>query len=207
MGDKIWVDVRDAVQRQQDDSEHDMRSKSAYSAHFVHSPSPGCVEGWGQTVIKFVLILTHVTCNRPIAVVYGAYADVQRAGLDALFNSTNGHEWTKSNGWNDTALGICDWYGVTCDDISRNVTALSLSNNGLKGDLSVTWELSYITSLEALDLSSNRLFGPVPLPLGSMAKLERLDFSWNELSSFPATWGSGASALRYMSVKGNRIRG
>lgn len=136
-----------------------------------------------------------------------SYTDVEYTGLEALYNATNGHQWTASGGWRDSTLGVCNWYGVTCDDKSQNVTSLSLSNNNLAGDLSSASELSYMASLEQLDLSSNGLYGAVPVVLGLMPALKVLDLSGNELSSFPSTWGSGASALRYLSVQGNKISG
>lgn len=134
-----------------------------------------------------------------------SYADVQFAGLEALYNSTNGPGWLTSTGWRDNLVGICDWYGVTCD--SGNVTGLSLSSNELTGDVSEATELIEVSSLKEIDLSDNRLSGPVPLVLGLMARLEMLDLSGNELSSFPDGWGSGASSLRHLSLQNNRISG
>ena len=135
--------------------------------------------------------------------------DVQFAGLEALFNATNGQNWTTSYGWGNKALSVCDWYGVTCGECSGDVTSLSLSDNGLEGNLSSTpmEELTDIASLKEVDLSSNRLFGPVPLRFGLMPMLEKLDLSGNELSSFPASWGSGATSLRYLSLQDNNISG
>lgn len=136
-----------------------------------------------------------------------SYADVQYLGLESLYNTTAGQEWTRSSGWRDSELGVCNWYGVMCDGDSGNVTGLALSDNGLAGEVSQAIDLSNVTSLEDVDLSHNLLSGPVPLSFGLMPKLEVLELSGNELSSFPDTWGSGASALRYLSVQDNIISG
>lgn len=142
-------------------------------------------------------------------VMYAAasYTDVQYTGLEVLYNATNGHQWTASGGWRNATLGVCGWYGVTCDNESISVTSLSLSNNNLRGDLSTADELSDMVALQQLDFSNNGLYGAVPLVLGLIPALEVLDLSGNELSSFPSAWGSGASALRYLSVQGNKISG
>lgn len=136
-----------------------------------------------------------------------SYADVQIAGLEALYSSTNGPGWLTSTGWRDSFLGVCNWYGVMCDSDSGNVTGILLSSNQLVGDVSEAVELGEISSLKELDLSGNRLSGPVPLMLGLMTRLETLDLSGNELSSFPDGWGSGASLLRHLSLQNNRISG
>lgn len=136
-----------------------------------------------------------------------AYADVQFSGLEALYDHTNGQEWTLSSGWLDSSLGVCNWHGVTCDIDSGNVTGLSLSSNGLNGDVSQASELADVTSLEQVDLSGNRLFGSVPLVFGLIPRLEMLDLSDNELSHFPAGWGSGASSLQHLSVQDNNLSG
>lgn len=161
----------------------------------------------------FVAHVTHVSSPSSFLFVSSSYADVQYTGLEALYNLTNGPEWTTSSGWRDSALGVCNWYGVTCDNdagsgIGINVTGLSLAGNGLIGGLSDATELlSGVESLQEVDLSDNGLYGPVPLSLGLMQRLETLDLSRNELSSFPSTWGAGAFALQHLSLQDNIISG
>lgn len=96
---------------------------------------------------------------------------------------------------------------MTCDSDSDNVTSLWLSSNELVGDISEATGLINVTTLKEVDISNNKLSGPVPLVFGLMANLETLDLSGNELSSFPAAWGSGASQLRHLSLQNNRISG
>lgn len=144
-----------------------------------------------------------------VHLLYGqsAYTDLQYTGLEALYVATNGYQWTTSSGWLNAAAGVCNWHGVTCDSTSQNVTAVSLPSNNLDGDLSSASELANIASLRELHLSENGLYGAVPLVLGMMPALEVLDLSENNLSSFPSSWGSGASSLRHLSVRSNAISG
>lgn len=156
---------------------------------------------WAAILIAYAAQLSPTTAS---------YADVQFTGLEALYNSTNGQGWTVSTGWRDSSVGVCSWYGVTCgdgDNNNENVTGLSLPANGLVGDVSDAGELVNVSSLEEVDLSGNGLYGSVPLIFGLMPRLETLDLSGNELSSFPASWGSSASALRHLFLQNNSISG
>lgn len=136
-----------------------------------------------------------------------SYSEVQYTGLEALYNATGGERWNSSAGWRDAALGVCGWYGVTCDSSGHNVTGIALASNSLSGDLSEAEELFEIVSLENVDLSNNALVGPVALGLGKMPRLEVLDLSRNVLSYFPTSWGSEASSLKHLMLQHNNISG
>jgi hypothetical protein len=53
--------------------------------------------------------------------------------LIALYDSTDGENWTDNSGWNVTNTP-CNWYGVTCK--KGSVEELELSSNNLKGAIS-----------------------------------------------------------------------
>ncbi len=56
----------------------------------------------------------------------------ERDGLKSLFLSTGGNEneWPVSEGWDEkVSLDHCQWYGVSCDTTSGNVTTIRLPNN------------------------------------------------------------------------------
>lgn len=135
------------------------------------------------------------------------YSQTQHTGLQALYNATSGEQWTSSTGWRGATLGVCSWYGVTCDSSGENVTTLSLVDNGLAGNLTEAAELFDILSLQEIDLSNNELFGPVALGFGLMPNLKVLDLSRNNLSSLPASWGSEASSLQHLLLQLNNISG
>ncbi|CAN0004076.1 unnamed protein product, partial [Hapterophycus canaliculatus] len=77
----------------------------------------------------------------------------------------------------------------------------------LSGNLTEAVEFFHILSLVSIDLSGNRLVGPVALGLGLMPNLVVLDLSRNELSSFPSRWGAEASSLRHLWLQQNNISG
>ena len=110
-----------------------------------------------------------------------------RAALVALYNATDGPNWTNNTHWlSDRPIG--EWHGVTTDATGR-VVELSLRDNQLSGQIPA--ELGSLASLQSLDLKANRLFGRIPAWLGSLTNLEMLNLSWNRLSGeIPSKLGS-----------------
>ena len=107
-----------------------------------------------------------------------SYCDeIDRQGLAALYESTNGTGWTISNGWlnNDVSLGR--WYGVQTDSIGR-VTTLDLNRNGLSGSIPST--LGLLQNLKKLSIGNNALSGRLPLSLVAVP-LEEFDYTGTSL--------------------------
>ena len=71
------------------------------------------------------------------------------------------------------------WHGVTVDGSPQRVTALELPRAGLSGRLFA--ELGELDGLVAVDLSHNRLAGPVPPQLEALHKLRFLRLAGNDL--------------------------
>ena len=85
-----------------------------------------------------------------------------RAVLVALYNATDGDNWTNNGNWLTDAL-LSEWHGVTIGVTPEGyfrVTGLSLSNNGLAGE--IPQELANLTYLTTLRLSGNQLTGCLP---------------------------------------------
>ena len=115
---------------------------------------------------------------------------IEREALIALYNGTNGDEWTDNSGWKEGDLhpgdGFaipgteCSWFGVECDSQGDNVTKLSLSGNNLNGNIPP--ELGNLTCLNYLYLYDNQLSGGIPPELGNLTYLQNLFLCDNQLS-------------------------
>ncbi|GAA3591156.1 hypothetical protein Q4Q39_15825 [Flavivirga amylovorans] len=110
----------------------------------------------------------------------------ERDALVALYNATDGANWTNNTNWNTTA-DVCDWYGVTVTN--GTVTGLDLSDNELRGNFSSG--LDDLTNLTILNLQGNIIGGVIPSSLGSLTNLIILNLHGNVLTgSIPVSLGS-----------------
>ena len=92
----------------------------------------------------------------------------QRAALIALYNTTDGPNWTRNSNW-DTTAPVADWYGVTTDT-NGSLTRLYLHRNRLTG--TIPTEIGNLTNLTRLHLDGNRLTGCVPAALSTVRCLD-----------------------------------
>ncbi len=84
--------------------------------------------------------------------------------LERFFYATSGPEWTDRTGWMDGG-SACDWFGVGCEN--DRIVRLALPSNNLTGSLPTA--LADLPALAEVDLSGNRLIGPVPLEVATKA--------------------------------------
>ena len=125
-----------------------------------------------------------------------------RAALMALYNATDGANWSRSDNWG-TDAPLYTWYGVSVSN--GRVFTLSLSRNQLTGPIPV--ELGNLASLQFLFLTSNQLSGPIPAQLGNLANLETLHLNSNQLSGpIPAELGNLAN-LSHLWLNENQLTG
>ena len=109
------------------------------------------------------------------------------AALVALYNATDGENWTNNTKWL-TDAPLHQWRGVSTDASGR-VTDLYLARNGLSGE--IPEELGNLTNLDRLTLGSNQLSGEIPNELGSLTNLRVLGLEGNQLSGqIPVELGS-----------------
>ena len=93
-------------------------------------------------------------------------AALDRDALVALYNATDGANWTNNTNWlSDVPVG--ERYGVVTDDNGR-VTELELSRNQLAG--AIPAELGNLTQLQTLRLSQNKLTGCIPAGLREVSQ-------------------------------------
>ena len=112
---------------------------------------------------------------------------MDRAALVALYDATDGANWTTNTNWSTTAA-LSTWHGVTTGSDGR-VARLSLVNNGLTGTLPT--KLGDLTNLERLSLQENELTGDIPAALGNLTNLTHLLLQDNVLG-----WSSGGRRSR-----------
>jgi LRR receptor-like serine/threonine-protein kinase FLS2 len=129
-----------------------------------------------------------------------------------------------ANNWS-TSSSICNWIGVTCDELHNRVHTLNLSNMGLRGTISpnlgnmsflVILDLSHnifssfipqsignLHQLKILDMRDNRLSGPIPQTFSNLSSLEEISLSHNYLSGAPSL--GNMSSLVILDLSHNNI--
>lgn len=126
-----------------------------------------------------------------------------RAALVALYQATDGAQWRDNRNWLSDQPPE-EWEGVATDGSGR-VVALDLSFNRLSGPIPP--ELGNLTALTRLNLSYNRLTGPIPPELGNLSALKRLIIYQNRLTgTIPAELGR-LSNLTIFDLYENRLTG
>ena len=110
----------------------------------------------------------------------------EKDALLALYNSTNGNNWTNKTGWDFSTPVTSGWYGITVT--GGHVTGIILSNNKLSGTIPAA--IGQLTELQNLWLNNNQLNGTIPSSIGQLTKITRLYLHNNQLSgAIPAEIG------------------
>ena len=84
--------------------------------------------------------------------------------LVALYNSTNGKDWTNNANWlSDKPIYL--WYGINCTSAgmlegTARVEAITLINNNLSG--TIPKEIGNMDSLKVFSIAENKLSGEIP---------------------------------------------
>ncbi len=116
-----------------------------------------------------------------------------------LYQSTDGDNWTNNSNWLQGNLNT--WNGVQLQ--TSRVIEIDLSNNGLTGDISASFDK--LQNLEVLDLSNNELTGSLSSSVNQLPNLTTLNISGNEISSIPDFNNSIASGLNTIDLSENRL--
>ena len=137
---------------------------------------------------------------------YAQIPQIEREALVALYNSTDGANWTDNTGWLGEAGTECSWFGVRCyADFGKSVSNLNFWENGLNGN--IPSELGNLSNLTWLNLGNNSLSGTIPSELGNLKNLTFFNLGGNSLSgSIPAELGN-LVYLTNFNVRDNNLSG
>ncbi|CAL5391027.1 unnamed protein product [Camellia sinensis] len=120
----------------------------------------------------------------------------------------------------------CSWTGVDCDEDTGHVIGLDLSSSFLHGSINsssslfslvhlqrlnlahndfdysrIPSEISHLSELISLNLSSSVFSGQIPLEISKLSKLVSIDLSFNEDSSFEDSSFSGLLKLEKLGLR------
>jgi Leucine-rich repeat (LRR) protein len=119
--------------------------------------------------------------------------DEERTALQALYDNTNGPNWAMGARWTQGQIDSYPdsvMYGVEIDN--GDITSISLNGAGLSGTLPS--QLSGLTQLKYLALSSNNLTGELP-NLGALQNLVSLYLRDTDFSGDFPVWLTSISSL------------
>jgi RHS repeat-associated protein len=152
-------------------------------------------------LIFFVLIGVLANTNS----VFADIPQIEREALIALYNSTDGDNWTDNSGWKDSPLHTDEfsmpgtehtWSGVTIE--SDKVTSLNFNRNYFAGSLPP--EIGNLSNLESLVFSYCTFTGGMPSELGNLSNLWQLSFGETHLTeNIPPELGNLAN-LQYLTL-------
>ncbi len=125
----------------------------------------------------------------------------QCEALVALYDNTDGDNWTNNNNWKQTNTPCFDWYGVNCTSDS-NVSQISMPRNQLKGFIP---DLSALTGLQVFYLYDNQLSGTIP-DLSSLINLHSVKLHRNQLSGTINSFSTLIS-LKLLYIYNNQFTG
>ncbi|OMO74261.1 hypothetical protein CCACVL1_16879 [Corchorus capsularis] len=152
---------------------------------------------WLLNSVWFVLVL-FLFCSAT------SYSACNQLDHDSLLSFSLGLAPSSPLNWS-SSTDCCSWEGIGCDDKGR-VTFLWLPFRGLKGEISPS--LMNLTHLSHLNLSFNRLRGPLPPKMfSSSVLLETLDLSNNLISGELLPLSQLSSLLKLVDLSSNQFQG
>lgn len=128
--------------------------------------------------------------------------EIDSLALVALYNSTDGANWTNNTNWL-TLEPIDTWYGITV--FQNRVIYIDLNNNQLSGGLPA--ELVNLTNIQSINLSLNQLVATIPPEMGSLTNLYYLSLSTNQLTGDLPPELSNLVNLRNLYISNNQLTG
>ena len=133
-----------------------------------------------------------------------SYTATDRAALMALYDATDGDNWTNNTNWG-TDEDLDEWFGVWTNSGGR-VEQLVIRDNGLSGE--IPGALEDLAELGRLDLSYHaNLEGSIPPELGNLGNLYGLALvETSILGGIPPELGN-LSSLIYLDLRNEGMSG
>jgi len=123
--------------------------------------------------------------------------------LVALYDSTDGHNWDDTTGWNHGPVDT--WYGVTVSGTINRVTMLNLIDNNLVGIIPSS--IGDLDSLTGLFLCDNQLTGSIPLEIGNLTNLRYMSLYTNQLTGPIPTEIGNLTNSTWLHLGNNQLTG
>lgn len=127
----------------------------------------------------------------------------QRAALVALYNATDGDNWTNNMNW-CSSEPLSTWYGISVNSQGQ-VIAIELSNNNLNG--TIPQSIGVFKELLTLDMNLNNLSGTIPSSIGNLTNLRQLRIYNNSLSGSLPVELENLQNLTIIELDGNNLSG
>lgn len=170
---------------------------------FNINDNPGLCEPATMEYIDWVTGLDVYANSNTCQVQDNGTLESDSLALVALYNATNGHNWTNNTNWLVAGQLVEDWFGVTIQD--GRVTELDLGGNGLNGIIPT--EVGNLEQLNTLFLSNNSINGTIPSALGGLSNLNLLGLRNNDLTgSIPIELGNLLN-LTFLGLDRNQLDG
>ena len=173
---------------------------------YFNNPNHGYYKG----ILDDVNIYNKALSETDIARLYGDFHNSNSTlainqqdslALVALFNATDGENWTTNENW--LTGPVSSWYGIELAD--DRVEKIKLKSNYLVGN--IPDEISQISNLDSLDLSNNELSGAIPSTIGNLKQLTSIVLYKNNLTgTIPIQLGD-AVKLKNIRLGDNNLTG
>ena len=126
-----------------------------------------------------------------------------REALVALYNATDGANWTDNTNWLSSEP-LSKWFGVSTDANGR-ATKLNLAKNQLTG--TIPTQMGNLASLTVLNLANNQLTGSIPVQLSKLVSLTHLYLFGNQLTGSIPVQMSNLASLTVLNLANNQLTG
>ncbi|MCF8359351.1 MAG: gliding motility-associated C-terminal domain-containing protein [Prolixibacteraceae bacterium] len=182
----------------------------------------------GFSITRPLVIVFFLTFNANLNL--PAQTDVAESdslALVALYNATDGDNWTRNDNWLNEVDPVSTWYGITIENgrvsgirFDQNnlvgyippeignlekLNTLILSNNQLSNPLPD--ELWTLENLDTLTINMNHFPGPIPDEIGNLTNLKHLDLHFCSFSGSIPEEISSLTNLTFLDFRQNQLTG